>query len=146
MRSSQMITRLFLAGAVLVTAASSDLTAQATRPTRPSIATRPARPATARAQNGAGIQQRGQKGRLQKQRIQKQRQHRRKMMQRRIANATPEQQAYMKSMIAQRQTIRQQVAAGTLDRQGAQAQMQAWRKSNARPARPARPAHPTTQP
>jgi len=135
MRSSHTIARLMLAGAVFAAAASTDIAAQGTRPVRPSIATRPARPATARAATPAVRGQRGQQVRRTEQRLLKQRLMKRKLIKRRMANATPEQQVWMKSFAAQRKTVRQQVQAGTLDRQTARAQLKQWREANVRPRR-----------
>lgn len=142
MRSSQTLVRLFLAGAVLATAAASDLAAQTTRPVRPSVATQPAAPAQRAGRKQVGVAQQGHKvraqgQRIQKQRLLKQRLQRRKMMKRRMANATPEQREVMKARMQARnieaQTIREQVKAGTLDRAAARARMQEWRKQNMPP-------------
>jgi hypothetical protein len=59
---------------------------------------------------------------------------RREAMRQRLANATPEQRAFLESLRAERQAIRDQVRAGTLDRAGARAAMREWIRAN-RPER-----------
>jgi hypothetical protein len=60
---------------------------------------------------------------------------RREAMRQRLENMPPEQRAFLEALRAERASIRDQVKAGTLDRQAARETMRAWIQAN-RPARP----------